>query len=102
MRLRDDVRGFAWLRDHGLEEGKFICVIPRLRYTPYYKVNNIPRVPTDDVRDAINSGAKKKDHAKLREIIVAYVRKTGNKPMACAEMTYHRTPKKKISRSVAR
>ncbi len=45
MRLRDDVRGFAWLREHGLEDGKFICVIPRLRYTPYYKVNNVPRVP---------------------------------------------------------
>ena len=88
MRLRDDVRGFAWLREHGLEDGKFICVIPRLRYTPYYKVNNVPRVPTDDVRDAINSGAKEKDHAKLREMIVAYVRKTGNKAMACAEMTY--------------
>ena len=29
-----------------------------------------------------------KDHAKLREMIVSYVRKTGNKVMACAEMTY--------------
>ena len=29
-----------------------------------------------------------KDHAKLREMIVAYVKKTGNKVLACPEMTY--------------
>jgi hypothetical protein len=88
MTLRDDARGFAWLREHGLEEGKFICVIPRLRYTPYYRINNVPRVPADDIRDAINSRTTEKDHAKLRDMIVAYVRNTGNKVMACAEMTY--------------
>jgi len=88
MTLRDDERGFSWMREHGLEEGKFICVIPRLRYTPYYKVNNVPRVPTDDVRDAINNRTTEKDHAKLRDMIVSYVRKTSNKVMVCAEMTY--------------
>ena len=28
MHLRDDTKGLAWLRAHGLEEGKFISVIP--------------------------------------------------------------------------
>ena len=51
-------------------------------------MNNVPRVPADDVRASINNSAVEKDHAKLREMIVAYVRKTGNKAMACAEMTY--------------
>jgi hypothetical protein len=88
MTLRDDAKGFSWLREHQLEEGKFICVIPRLRYTPYYKINNIPRVPGDDVRDAINNRTTEADHAKLRDMIVAYVKNTGNKVMACAEMTY--------------
>ncbi|HYO83128.1 MAG TPA: polysaccharide pyruvyl transferase family protein [Bryobacteraceae bacterium] len=88
MTLRDDAKGFAWLRANQLEDGKFICVIPRLRYTPYYRVNNVPRVPSDDIRDAINNRTTDKDHAKLRDLIVAYVRQTGNKVMACAEMTY--------------
>ncbi len=88
MTLRDDAKANGWLKEHQLEEGKFICVIPRLRYTPYYRVNNVPRVPSDDVRDAINNRTTEQDHAKLREMIVAYVRKTGNKVMACAEMTY--------------
>ena len=88
MTLRDDAKGSAWLREHRLEDGKFICVIPRLRYTPYYRVNNVPRVPSDDTRDAINDRTTEKDHARLRDMIVAYVKNTGNKVMACAEMTY--------------
>lgn len=88
MHLRDDAKGFAYLKANGLEEGKFICVIPRLRYTPYYKIRNTPREPSDYVKDAINERTTTQDHAKLREMIVSYVRKTGNKVMACAEMTY--------------
>ena len=88
MTLRDDAKGFAWLREHGLEEGKFISVIPRLRYTPYYRINNTPRTPADDVRDAINNRTTEGDHAKLRDMIVQYVKATNNKVMACAEMTY--------------
>jgi hypothetical protein len=88
MDLRDDAKGFAYLKANGLEDGKFICVIPRKRYTPYYEVNNVPRTATDDIRDAINNRTTEKDHAKLREMIVSYVKATGNKVMACAEMTY--------------
>lgn len=88
MTLRDDAKAFAWLREHELEEGKFICVIPRLRYTPYYRVNQVDRVPADDIKDSINDRTTEKDHAKVREMIIAYVKNTGNKVMACAEMTY--------------
>lgn len=88
MTLRDDAKGFAWLHAHGLEKGKFIAVIPRLRYTPYYRINNVARVPTDDIRDAINNRTTQQDHAKLRDMIIAYVKNTGHKVMACAEMTY--------------
>jgi hypothetical protein len=88
MTLRDDAKAAAWLRHHGLEEKRYICVIPRLRYTPYYKINNVPRVAADDVRDAINGRTVEGDHAKLRGMIELYVRNTGHKVVACAEMTY--------------
>ena len=88
MNLTDHPRGDAYRAANGLEEGKFICVIPRLRYTPYYSVNNTSRRPGDDAKDAINNRTTEGDHAKLREMIVAYVRNTGNKVMACGEMTY--------------
>jgi len=88
MPLRDDAKGFAVLETHKLREGKFICVIPRLRYTPYYRIRNIPRVPADDIKDAINNRTTDTDHAKLRDLIISYVKNTGNKVLACAEMTY--------------
>lgn len=89
MHLRDDAKGLPWLKAHGLEEGKFICVIPRLRYTPYYRIRaNAKRTPDDDVKDAINQRTTEKDHAKLRDMIVSYVKATGHKVMVCAEMTY--------------
>ncbi|MSU48731.1 MAG: polysaccharide pyruvyl transferase family protein [Opitutus sp.] len=89
MQLRDDAKGLAYLKANGLVEGKFICVIPRLRYTPYYRIKpGVKRTPDDDVKDAINNRTTKPDHEKLREMIVSYVRATGNKVMACAEMTY--------------
>ncbi len=88
MTLRDDTKGFAWLRAHGLEAGKFISVIPRLRYTPYYRVDGRPRTADDAVKDAINERTTERDHAKLRDAMIRYVKATGNKVMACAEMTY--------------
>jgi hypothetical protein len=64
MHLRDDEKGDAYRsKAHGLEEGRFICVIPRLRYTPYYRIRNVARTPADDVRDAINERTTEQDHA---------------------------------------
>jgi hypothetical protein len=88
MPLRDEAKGLAYLKSAGLEEGKFISVIPRLRYTPYYKIRNTKRTADDEIKDAINDRTTKQDHDKLRDMIVRYVRGTGNKVMACAEMTY--------------
>lgn len=88
MHLRDDARADAYLKAQSLEERKFICVIPRLRYTPYYRIKNIKRVASDDIKDAINNRTTETDHAKLREMIIAWVRSTGLKVLACAEMTY--------------
>lgn len=88
MHLKDVATGGAWMKQHGLEPQKFIAVVPRLRYTPYYLIRNEARTATDDVRDAINNRTEEADHGKLREMIVAYVRQTGHKVMVCAEMTY--------------
>lgn len=88
MKRRDNRTGDAFRKAHGLEEGKFICVIPRLRYTPYYRIRNEPRTPSDDIRDAINNRTTESDHARVRGMIVSYVRNTGNKVLACGEMTY--------------
>ncbi len=75
--------------DNQLEEGKFICVIPRLRVTPYYKIKQV-NWSEERIKqvEALNNNKKEVDHAKLREAMIMWVRETGNKVLVCPEMTY--------------
>jgi len=86
--VRDEKRAQDWLRRIGVEEGKFICVLPRLRYTPYYRVKNLPRDEGDYEIDTINAKHADRDHAPLRDLITLWVRETGLKVILCPEMTY--------------
>ncbi len=91
MTIRNDELGNKFLEDHGLEAKKFICAIPRLRYTPYHQFNPNNNSWSDDkVKEVetVNALKKEEDHAKLREAMIAYVRETGNKVLVCPEMTY--------------
>jgi polysaccharide pyruvyl transferase WcaK-like protein len=86
--FRNDQKASAYLKANGLVDKQFICVIPRLRYTPYYKIHHTEPT-TAQLRNAtISDQYKEQDHAKLRETIIAWVRKTGLKVLACPEMTY--------------
>jgi polysaccharide pyruvyl transferase WcaK-like protein len=88
--LADDTRAEAVLREHKLEVGKFLCAVPRLRYTPYWKIHPERKFPPGQIeeRTAINGKFREMDHAKLREAIVAWVRQTGQRVLLCPEMTY--------------
>jgi hypothetical protein len=54
--LADDTRAEAVLREHKLEAGKFLCAVPRLRYTPYWKIHPDRKFPAGQIeeRTAIN------------------------------------------------
>jgi hypothetical protein len=87
--LADEPRALEYLKTHALEPSKFICVIPRLRYTPYHKIRKVEWTPEEIARrESVNGKAAEPDHAKLREAAIAYVRKTGGKVLFCPEMTY--------------
>ena len=93
--LRDDAKASAFLRESGLEPGKFVCVIPRLRYTPYHRMKEDrrysptgARTESERTRDAINDRTAESDHARLRDMIVAWTKATRLKVLVCAEMTY--------------
>ena len=76
-----------FLRQNDLEPGRFICVIPRLRFTPtsfdeehfYY---------SDPKKEAASMQALEPDMEKLREVIVHIVRRHDLKVLICPEMTY--------------
>lgn len=86
--LRDDERALPYLQKHGLEEGRFLCVIPRHRTSPYHTMYGY--APTDEDRevDRINAEFAASDHATSRALITHWVRTTGLKVLACPEMTY--------------
>jgi polysaccharide pyruvyl transferase WcaK-like protein len=69
--LRNDAAATKFLAAHDLEEGRFLCAIARLRYTPYWKIHGKPM--------------KQQDSAPLREAIIAVVRQTGMKVLVCPE-----------------
>ncbi|HSO89068.1 MAG TPA: polysaccharide pyruvyl transferase family protein [Draconibacterium sp.] len=90
LNIRDDEMGFKFLKENGLEDKKFICAIPRLRYTPYHLFNPNKNGWSDEKIKQVeetNLKWKETDHAKLREAMIAWVRETGNKVLVCPEMT---------------
>ena len=91
INIRDDKKAFSFLKENDLKDKKFICAIPRLRYTPYHKFNaNNNGWNADRIKmvEETNEKYKEVDHAKLREAMIAWVRETGNKVLVCPEMTY--------------
>ena len=90
MNINDDAKAEAFLKANGLESKKFICAIPRLRYTPYHKIREVHNWTEEKIRtvEETNEKYKELDHAKLREAMIRWVRETGNKVLVCPEMTY--------------
>ncbi len=81
--LRNDDAAIDFLRRHELEEGKFLCCIPRYRNTPYWRIH--PERPLDEVKQARNEAMKEHDHAPLRDAITAVARQTPWKVLVCPE-----------------
>lgn len=81
--LRNDAAAEAFLKANGLEEGKFLCCLSRLRFTPYWKVK--PNIKFDEKKHARNEAMKEHDHAPLREAIVAIVKETDHRVLLCPE-----------------
>jgi polysaccharide pyruvyl transferase WcaK-like protein len=82
--LRDDAKADAFLKTHGLEEGKFLCCIPRLRYTPYWTIPRKKAKP-DATKHARNEAMKEHDCKPLRDAITAVTKNTDLKILLCPE-----------------
>jgi len=91
MNIHDELAANNLLNENGLEGIKFICAIPRLRYTPYHQFRPNKAGWTEEkikMVEETNSLHKEEDHVKMREALIAWVRETGNKVLICPEMTY--------------
>src|SRR6056297_884178 len=82
--LRDDQSATAFLAENNLEEGKFLCCLSRLRFTPYWTIPGSKREASAS-RRARNEEMKEQDHAPIREAIIRVVRETDLKVLLCPE-----------------
>ncbi len=85
--LRNDTAADKFLKVNGLDAGKFMCCIPRLRWTPYWLIKKDRAF--DEKKHARNEEMKEHDNAPLREAIVALVRETDLKVLVCPEDMSH-------------
>ncbi|MBC8103680.1 MAG: polysaccharide pyruvyl transferase family protein [Cytophagales bacterium] len=89
VKLRDDAKAAAFLQDRRLEDGRFLCVIPRLRNTPFWGVGRAPQTDFDKHKHAVNEQNKEADFEKVRAALIAFVRETGLKVLLCPECDDH-------------
>lgn len=90
LNIHNEDKALELMNKFGLEDKAFICIVPRLRYTPYYKIHDYitwDQHKIDEV-NAINDRYKEIDHQKLRTVIINWVRDTGKKVLICPEMSY--------------
>ena len=84
MDLRNDAAAAAFMKANALEEGKFLCCIPRLRYTPYWTIPKKKAQP-DPVKQARNDAMKEHDCKPLRDAIISVIKNTDLKILLCPE-----------------
>jgi hypothetical protein len=83
--VRDDAAAAAFLSANHLQEGKFLCCIPRLRWTPYWEIHGRPMDARAKERHARNEAMASQDHAPLREAIANVLRETDITVLVCPE-----------------
>ncbi|MFA6959859.1 MAG: polysaccharide pyruvyl transferase family protein [Opitutaceae bacterium] len=81
--LVNDEPAAAWLKEVGLEDGNFMCCIPKLRNTPYWEIKK--DVKFDEKKHARNEEMKEHDVAPLRNAVIAVVTQTDKKMLLCPE-----------------
>jgi polysaccharide pyruvyl transferase WcaK-like protein len=82
--LKDDAKAEAFLKATNLEEGKFLCCIPRLRFTPYWTLPE-KKAAKDETKHARNETMKAHDCKPLRDAIVSVIQQTDLKILLCPE-----------------
>lgn len=83
--LTDDAAADAFLAAQNLEPGKFLCCIPRWRFTPYWEIHGRKVTPGEEHKPARNAEMVEQDHGPLREAICQVVRGTDLKVLLCPE-----------------
>ena len=90
LNIRNDASASRYMNLNNLEDRKFICVVPRSRYTPYHRIHDYLRWDKEHINYVIEENLRyaEEDHEKMRVAIIRWVRETGHKVVLCPEMEY--------------
>ncbi|WP_257668129.1 polysaccharide pyruvyl transferase family protein [Parapedobacter tibetensis] len=73
--IRNDKAADLFLKEHKLETGKFVCVIPQLRFSPWWELPS--KDPTvNEEKHVWNEKMKEHDNLPIRNAIIEVVRQT--------------------------
>ena len=82
--VKNDAAAESFLKAHGLETGKFACVIAQYRFTPWWELPT--KNPTvDERKNAWNQKMKEHDNAPVRQAIIEVVKQTDLKVLIVPE-----------------
>ncbi|GAB3262668.1 polysaccharide pyruvyl transferase family protein [Larkinella harenae] len=82
--IRDDQSADAFLKQHGLETGKFLCAIPQYRFSPWWELPQ-KKQSVHPQKHARNEQMKEQDNKPIRDAIIAVVRQTPLKVLLVPE-----------------
>ncbi len=82
--LRNEPAAVKFLKENKLEAGKFVCVIPKYRRTPKWKIPS-DHAPFDSSINTLNESMKEHDLLPYRNAIIDLVRKSKVKVLICPE-----------------
>ncbi|MFO7668736.1 MAG: polysaccharide pyruvyl transferase family protein [Bacteroidales bacterium] len=90
LNIHNEPKALNLLNQFGLKDKEFICMVPRLRYTPYYKIHDYVNWNQEKINEVnrVNDQYKKIDHEKLRTVMINWVKDTGKSVLICPEMSY--------------
>ena len=82
--VRNDQAADIFLKEHALETGKFVCVIPQLRFTPWWELPT--KDPTvNQEKQARNQLMKEQDNLPIRNAIIEVIKQTDLKVLIVPE-----------------
>jgi hypothetical protein len=83
--VRNDDAAKSFLNEHGLEAGKYVCVIPQYRFSPWWEIPAKKTAPNAQ-KIAWNNQWKEHDNAPIRDAMIAVARNTDLKLLIVPKM----------------
>lgn len=89
LNIRNELKAVEFMKQNGLKQKDFLCVVTRLRKSPYWWSKPEEYTQAEIAkRTALNDQWKYDDNAKLCQAITHWVRTTKKKVVICPEMDY--------------